>query len=210
MSPVRTQGAVGTSLGPLYDTEGTRLSAGADILDGEIHLVHELGGQVAAERMRWQLRTGTATAIAQSTAFEARIVDLPDMCKITGWWIEVGTAGRLRDAGIYLENSTEAQGVPLMLWDSATGTTGTFQMFGGDRILLIPGAAMGAAYPNRDFAYRNLDASNNEVELVLRGQTSAFGAGDVTIAGRIAMLFFSRSGGLGLLPPGAIAPYPSW
>lgn len=214
----RTQSDVGSSLPLLYDTVGQRTSGNSDLNDRDIALVHELGAQALAERVRSRFVLLQSGAINQSTAFvavmaNATIAALGRMARLINVVLFVDTAARVDNATVNVERNDNTLGVPLYSWNTTQGTTRTVRLDGvtGNRNVLVPDAA-GAAMIRVPYTYVRVTAApvnaidTDAEEIVLRGTTTAFGVGTVEVAALLHFLVFDTAS----LPGVPAIPLPSW
>ena len=198
----------GDSLADIYDVEGS--IAGIEQLEtNELPIVHEMGATVFSERFSMAIRRETTGAIAQSISWNNTFADLPaGPFRITNVFVFVNTASRVSTAVVSLRSVVNDREVPFWTFDendddqvrvriqddgAAVGTvTSLVPVNAAQKI--VPHIAAGIGQPQR------LE------EIVFRGQTNAFGAGDVTVTCLVELAFSQIRPGLssrGL-------PVPSW
>lgn len=207
----RTQARGGQSLALLYDLEGGKLASGAEVNDHEIALTHDLGAQLFAEALRTRIRRLEALAVAQSTAFNIILTNLPNFAKLLGWWVHTSAASvaSIDNVSLWLENPA-GNSLLLWQWDSTTGSGVVARPGGTTDLILLPSAASSAHWPQRDLIFRGFnDDDSNFSNLTMRGITAAFGAGTINIRAEVLLALFSfpAIGALGSQPA---APLPSW
>lgn len=202
------QNDVGRSIAKLYDSP-EQLRAGAELTDREIVLTHDMGQQVFAERHRVVHRQATF-AVAQSTAFDQLIDGLPEQFQVLGVQVTVDTNGAIANLAVHAENEGHTLSNALFYWESAGGSSTVIRVApGGDTNVLLPSAVCAALFPNRNLVLsRNTREATGGIALAVRGTTTAFGAGNVTITARLLLAFFNRQNST--MPLGAVAPFPSW
>lgn len=202
---VKILSQAGNSLADIYDAKGS--VAGIEQLETrELPIVHEMGSTIFSERFSTFIRSISSGAIAQGTAWNAVITDLPNNAfRIFGIRIFISTTARVTLASLAIQQD-DGREIPIWTWDDATdielrarfsddgaaaGTTQFLQPSPGNVMLphMMAGNDQPQAIPN----------------LAFRGLTSAFGAGTVTSVALID-IGFGQIGGIssrGL-------PLPSW
>ena len=193
----------GESLADVYDVEGS-IAGITDLQSKDVNLVHEMGSTIFAERFGGTLFRQQTGAINQSTTFDLVINTLPvNPARILGIQVFVD-ADRVNICTVNIHDRLAGQDMPIWAWDAAGGTETNVRV-GDDgnaaagRILLLP---------SRAFIATMLQGTNSKErveDVILRGDTAAFGAGTVNIV-LIMHIAFVQVGGIssrGL-------PIPSW
>lgn len=196
----------GNSLADMYDVEGS--IAGIDQLETrELPIVHEMGSTIFSERFSTFTRKADTGLVNQSTAFGVSITDLPTpWFKVFGISVLVDVTARLAFASLAIADPVTSREMPIWAWDAAND--GEIQVRWSD-----DGAA-GATTQFLQPAVANVRlpymmAGNRQPqsvrELILRGQTTAFGAGTLRTTVLVNVGFAAVAGvsSRGL-------PLPSW
>ena len=185
---VKILAQAGNSLADIYDAEGS--IAGIEALETrELPIVHEMGHTVFSERLGGTIRRLATAGIAQSTAFDVVLSNLPEgPWRVLGVTVLADIAARVGFASIALRSDGQDREVPIYVWDSTNnvesdvrivedGAAATTWQYLVPNPLQVPNLGIGEGQP------RVLD------ELALRGVTAAFGAGTVTIIGLVYLAF---------------------
>jgi len=200
----KIEAQTGRSLVDVYEVEGSVV--GLDSLEtSEIHLRHEMGGTIFSERYSGVIRRLAITGIAQSTAFNGVITDLPatpyriQALQVYGPDNEVSWT----NVAVLARSGQSDRELPIWVWDQAA-TRGFRIVDDGAAVttleLFLPNVA--GAVPQLTM----LGANQPQIvsELAFRGQTAAFGAGTAAITLEVYVTF-AQVGGLssyGLPLPG--------
>ena len=199
----------GSSIADTYDVVGS--IAGVQELDQDsVKVVHEMGATIASERMGVSVLRVDTGVILQSVVFGASIFGVqlpPTVFKLVNLIVFADVAGRLTNVAVVARdpNAAVIQEVPIWTWDG--GATNTVRMSDegaatAEVEVLIPTAGI-SAVP----LFMSGRAQPNEFsELIVRGTTSAFGGGDVTIA----MLAVFAHPDHALIGGSVGLPIPSW
>lgn len=205
---VKILSQTGISLADTYDIEGSIAGVSELLTQDGIHLEHEMGGTIFAERFSTALRRGVTGAIAQNTVFAVGFSDLPgNSIKLLGVQVIVDVTGRVARVSVNVQDprpdaTAPQREFPVWTWDGTNTSLQRFIVAGvdGDQTLL-----------NADLQYNYLPvimAGGGQPQgmstLVLRGKTTAFGAGTVTLQ-LLAYIAFAEIGGIdsyGLPLPG--------
>lgn len=204
----RILGDSGKSLADVYDVDGSVVPI--ENINGEdIHLVHEMGGTIMSERLAGEhFRLGTGPHL-QNVTFNATMAgtDLAPLSRILA--IQVMAlqiqAGRTDRLAVMLQDAVSGREIPLWIWDATTDPE--VELNWSDS-----GAAVAANISfqpvSHIFVPSMLVGAGHQQPLhniILRGVTGAFGAGNITYFLMVHMLFPHLKGisSLGL-------PVPSW
>lgn len=193
----------GESLADVYDVKGS--IAGVDeLLSEEVHLTHEMGGAIFAERLVGQVVVITSGAISQSSAFNSVFTFAPTPGRVLAIRVASTSVTRVQDCVVSLVGPVGGTEIPLFMWVTADGSqTQRFSISGGvvNRPIMTPSVPV--MIPN---LLTGTDASGTgPFGLFLRGNTTAFGAGTTTIDAMVYVAFPELGGvsSKGL-------PLPSW
>lgn len=185
----------GSSLADMYDVVGS--VAGIDSLESrEVALVHEMGATIFSERFGSAIRRLVTGAVAQNTAFDVVLTNLPNtVVRVFGITVytdqNVGSPSRIVHAAVLVREPITPRETALWTWDTSVDDDVGLRIDGGtgvsSRLSLrpvagmknLPGMLTGSEQP---FPQRVSD-------LALRGVTSGFGAGTVTITAEVQIGF---------------------
>jgi len=197
----------GTSLADVYDIEGS--VAGVErLLSKEVNLSHEMGQTIFSERFSSQIRRLTTGALNQSTTWDLSITGLTSgALRCHGVTMFANVAARVLNAQISILNGAATRETPLVVWDSTNDVDVRYRTADDgaavtDEFLLRPVAGYNFSAPDM---LTGVEAIHVMDGFVFRGQTTAFGAGTVTVIG---LFHISFPAGGGLSSHGL--PLPSW
>ena len=201
---VKILSQAGNSLADVYDVEGS--VAGIETLESrELPIVHEMGSTVFSERFSGFIRRIATGPIIQNTAFDATISGLPEISRVLGVLVLADVVARTDLAQVSIRSVTGGREMPIMIFDVNDG----FSVEAGIRIVENNGVASTQQaligrqqLPSISLGIRQPQSTE---EIVLRGVTSGFGAGNVNYV-LLAYVVFADIGGIssrGL-------PIPSW
>jgi len=206
---VKILSQAGESLADMYQAEGS--IAGIEQLETrELPIVHEMGATVFSERFRLSILRIAAGATAQNTDIDVSVTTLPEaITRILGVQVFSDTVARVLSAQVSTHSPTLTpiavqQDFPIWAWDGTNSnsirlqdlnTIATFDLLtpvvgGHIPSFITPGTDQGA-FPVRD--------------IELRGRTTGFGAGTVTLT---ALLYLASTFAGGISSFGARVP--SW
>lgn len=201
---VKILSQAGMSLADVYDVEGS-IAGTEELIAHDINLVHEMGATVFSERYTTTYRRVASGDLGQSTAFNLEITNLPVVpTRLLGLAVISDDGSRIARAVCVVRQPADGQDIPI--W-----------AFNGNLITvdLIDDGATRAAYSllrgetDVGFVPTMVGGSGQDANIVdaivLRGDTTAFGAGTVFVR-VIYYLAFAFLGGVssrGL-------PIPSW
>lgn len=202
----------GFSLADVYDIEGS--IAGIDHVDThEVHLTHEMGGQVFSERLQSFFRLGRTGDINQNTNFDIDIVgDLGNaITRILSVFVMADTVARTNHCVISLSNNITGREIPIWSWDTADD--------GETQVRFVDDGAPAAVFFGlRQTGINRLPTLLTQVgsdktmpRVFLRGATTGFGAGTVEV---LALVHLAVASPGTPVPPGAPSsfglPIPGW
>jgi len=195
----------GTSLADIYDVEGS-IAGVEEIETREVQAVHEMGQAIFSERLRARVITTASAATAQSLNIDVAILAFADIpfIRVHGIFVFTSVTARLTRMAVMIEDAISAgNGLPIWVWDgneesvrtSVGGSAvNTISLDGMPQYSMLPSFMVGQTR-------RGQEVSPN---LTLRGSTSAFGAGTVTVTCH-TLISFPTLGGVssrGLPVPG--------
>lgn len=195
------------SLADVYNVEGS--IAGVDQLESrEVQLVHEMGGTIFSERFGSNIMLVETAAIAQSLSFDivAPAVLSTTVQRILGVVVFANQAGRVAHAQVSVRDPTAGREVPIWFFDDAVDLEATIRIenngAGAAAHTLFRPVQLFEGIPS---LVAGTDQRSSVEQIVLRGTTTAFGAGTV-VTTAVVLVAFSAAAGLssrGL-------PIPSW
>ncbi len=180
MSKILSQ--AGSSLADTWQVEGS--VAGVENLESkDVSLFEEMGGRVHSERIQSFFIELDSGAVAQSTAFNITAGGIPDSInRVLGIWGIATNSARVDNWTLY-QAAQDAAGqgeIPMYHWDNADDSTGGIRWSdhgnaAASFVLLKSLSIWGPSLLTRT------GVENDLPDLILRGITSAFGAGTVQL-----------------------------
>lgn len=178
----RVQTQSGSSLADIYNTKGSKLDI--DEIDvREIKGVHEMGATIFSERLSGGIRRGSTGAIAENIVF-GEVMNMATVpSRLLALVVFTDNAARIDDCNVVIlstESDGDLQECPLWIWDGANSEIARFIDNAGNAdehnvLLPTPGTR---SLPSMSFG---TDQPTIADRLVLRGTTTGFGAGTVTL-----------------------------
>jgi len=202
----RIQAKAGESLADVYDVRGS--IAGLDELETKtVQAVHELGATIFSERLRARVISGVSGDKAASASFDFTLFNFTAIpfIRIHQIFVFTDTTSRLADVAVSIEDEKSAgTGMPIWVWNGSDELAVRTSVAGSptNTIALVPSIAFGGL-PSF-MVGRNQPGQESSPNLTVRGNTSAFGAGDVEVTAH-ALVSFPILGGVnsrGLPVPG--------
>lgn len=197
--PVKVLGQVGVSIADQYDVQGS--IAGVDELDVEdIKGVHELGATMFSERLSARVSTGSTAALAQSQGFSLLfpatvnpLIGIPaGITRILGISI-FADADRIDTCQLSIRDDELNRDVPLFVWNTATDEVVGIKMDSSATNIFylrslnpLPWAAASLILGS--------EQRESAAQIIVRGGSTAFGAGTVTLTARIYFAFALQQG----------------
>lgn len=205
MSEIR--GQVGVSLSDQYDVAGS-VAGVKELLDKDVHVVHEMGAVMMAERLSGRMVIMNSAAETQSEDFDVLLNLGPAVQRLLGLQVFVNTAARLTRVQVSITSTIDLlfnpslTDLPIFLWDGGTEIACRVVRAGSaiSPTLLQPDFA--PALPNLMIG---TDQRASTPQLSMRGRTSAFGAGTVVVT-CVAYVAFADVEGLSSFG----VPIPGW
>lgn len=184
----------GDSLADMYDVVGS-IAGVEQLLSEEVSLVHEMGGTLFSERLSTTIRRGVTGDIAQSTVFAVGFSDLPTVpFRLIGVQVVTEVVARVAIAAVMVQDDVALREFPVWVWDTTNSRNVRFFQDGAEaEVVLLTSDPAYNSLPVLMVGNRQPQSVPN---IVLRGQTSAFGAGTVELT-LIAYIAFAEVGGLG-------------
>lgn len=194
----------GDSLADVYDVEGS--IAGIDELQSkDVNLVHEMGATLFTERIQGRITRLVAGGLAQNVAFTEDLEPGPALSqlRLVGVQVFANQTTRLSRVQVSVSTPVPIQDFPVWMWEVGDAELVINIMTAGvldsGRFMLMP----------QHTALPSLNIQNNRGEttpqLGLRGVTSGFGAGTVSVT---ALLYHAFPLIQGISSRGL--PMPSW
>lgn len=201
----------GTSLADVYDVEGS--VAGVEELQSrDVGLSHEMGATIFSERLGADVNVLETGDITASSTFDV-FLTLPPLnpTRIVAVDAVITTAARILNAQLSVTAvSTELNDSVIWAWaagNAALDFERTIRVIKVGSAVINKSQLVSVAPPNLPSMIIGSDQPVNSraQQLVLRGQTAAFGAGTVNLQVSIFLLFAVQEGvsSFGL-------PIPSW
>lgn len=193
----------GTSLADIYDVEGS--IAGVDqLISEEVHLSHEMGGAIFAERFNAHIQRITTGALNQTTDFDVLSGEVPDAVgRILGISVFAAPIARTARASVAIRDPGGTREIPLFIFDITNDSESNLSIadMAASTLVaaLIPSPVL---VPSFSFGSEQPNAMN---QLAFRGRTSAFGAGTVSL---VALIYIANCAIRGISSHGL--PIPSW
>jgi len=169
----------GESLADVYDVEGSVIQV-ADLVTGELPIVHDMASTVMSERMHMTQLTATSGAVPQSANFGAQIANWVDVpTRIMSIAVIGDTASRLSHITITQRDDGGAEH-PLLVWDSAQDVERIcrIDLLGvgvSNNIIYAPSIPVSQVLMVRDGETSQMGT------FIMNGTTTAFGAGSLEV-----------------------------
>jgi len=186
----------GISISDQYDFQGS--SEGVREMEIEVvQAVHDLGPTMTSERMLGRIdRTITPVGLLQSVEIDMPLGALPEpISKVYGIQVFANNAGRTTNLAVHVANARGTiQEFPVWVWDETGETATEIVMAGGatgSLTLLTPIGGIVIPQFLLVGAGQQLEVST----MVLRGNTSAFGAGTIFYTVLVYLAFPGVEGG---------------
>lgn len=200
----------GTSLADVYEIEGS--IAGLEQLDVEdIKGVHDLGPQIHSERLLSFLVLGATANHLQDVTFEVITAGIPDSTnRLLGLSVISNKAARLDHASVVIQDPDTGRELPIWIWDTADDRERqiTWSLDGAAVAVFFELSSL--ATPNIPQLLTRIGPSGAMPQLILRGLTAGFGAGNVTTR----VIYHLARPNTGNPPAGEASshglPIPSW
>lgn len=196
----------GISLADTYEVQGSEAGV-EELLSKDVQLVHEMGGTIFAERMGAQVRRSTSGAIAQSTTFDVVTTNFTrTMTRILGVACLSDNPGRVQNAMVAIRDGTAAaeREIPIFAWDANEASLDIRVQENGAAVTSLSFLQNALDIATLPSLMMGTDQRNFVDQIAFRGQTTAFGAGTVTIT-MLLYIAFTHLGGIssfGLPVPG--------
>ena len=206
-------GQAGASLADQYDVAGSIVNI-SQLNTSEIHLTHELGGVLFAERLGGQILRMDSTPVLQTIAWDIQLTqaDLPSSpFRVMGVTVFADVGSRINHATLSMRDPETDQEMPIWVYDQNCSTCGvTTSRFIDDGqavtqhqiLTAVPGSIQ---VPTMMFG-NDARVGFRLPAFAWRGTSLTFGAGLVEAVALIQIAFADQASGLsshGL-------PIPSW
>lgn len=202
----RIQSTAGRSLADAYDVDGSTLSV-EELNSREVHLVHEMGSTIFGERLTSFLLRGTSGGIAQSTDFNFTITGFPDApMRILGVTV-IADGQFVTNCAVSIRDDVSNRETPIWIFDTGDDAFSRIRWDDSgagviDLFVMRPHVSLLPALLTR------VGGANVMPNVVVRGTTSAFGAGTLTTVCLLHVARATTAGSGGLSAAGL--PIPSW
>ena len=192
----------GDSLADVYDIEGS-IAGIEDLQSKDVNLVHEMGGTIFSERLSAQMVLVASSGVLQSVTFTAGVT-IPVTSRLLGLAVVVTLASRITQlsVGIGSPVAIDDTEIPIFVWENADAAQDVEVLIDGTvesrELLISPGGIFAPTI------LMGNDSPRRANIIQLRGETNAFGAGNIAVT-VIAHILFPQRGGLssrGLPIPG--------
>jgi len=199
-------GQAGIELADIYDVEGS--VAGIDrLLSEDVNLVHEMGAEIFSSRFQATIRRSEAT-YAQNVAIVQALTDLPETpVRIHGVDVMTDDASRVASCFVSLRtNVGTVRDFPIWNWGLVSSLPVTLIDDGTLTALSLLVPLDSNTHQPSMLSGTGQSSVQNISEIVVRGGTTAFGAGTVDIILLVHISFAAdptRLSSKGL-------PIPSW
>jgi len=197
---------VGVSLADVYQVLGS-IAGVEQLISHDVNLVHEMGATIFSERLSAVVERATTGAIAQSTTFDVDVATGGvGISRVLGVLVFADVINRADFCQVSSRGTGSGREMPFYHWDQVSGTEEDIRLVdnGGaaaNVINLVP--AVAPQVPNLRVGLGQQFFIGDE--MVMRGQTTAFGAGTVEIICLVYTAFNDP------LPPSSRGlPVPSW
>jgi len=202
---VKVLSQAGISLADTYDVEGS--IAGIEQLQSQdVQLVHEMGGTIFSERLNGAIRRSQDLEALQSTTWDNVLTDLPaTISRVLGCVVFTDVEARLQSVMVAIRDAASGREIPIFAWDTGEAFIGVRMSDDGSAVapVEILQNALGIGVLPSMLIGDNQRAPVNSI--AFRGQTTAFGAGDVTTT----MLLYIAHTHLGGISSFGL-PVPGW
>lgn len=170
----------GTSLADVYDIEGS--VAGLHSIDvDEIKGVHELGGQIHSERLVAFLTTQTTGGVLQNTTFANTSGSFPDSInRIMHLSVLASVGARLAHVSVAFQDTASGREIPIWVWDNADDRDQAIE-WSNDGAGATTVQHLSTLVTHLPTLMTRVGTPRLMGALILRGLTSGFGAGTVTV-----------------------------
>lgn len=184
---VKILSQAGISLADMYDIEGS--IAGIEQLETrELAIVHEMGATLFSERMRTSVRRLTSPATLQNTNIDVGFSNFPDgPTRLLGIQVISDNGARISHLQCSVNAPFNGRDFPVWVYDQTNFRAIDIEDDGGvvGANLLIPEPAVALPSFCGGMGQPHPMVSN----FVMRGRTTAFGAGTVTATALIYIAF---------------------
>ncbi len=201
----------GISLADVYDVQGS-IAGTEELASRDVSLMHEMGGQIFSERLLFFTETIDALAVNQSTEFEVEFAALPDCPnRILNCSVVINNATRVDSVQLSITPPAADAGSdsPFFVWDTAVDIEQNI-------LISLGGGAAGNRFCLSPLIQRTPtlitrgDVTQVMPTINMRGITSAFGAGDVSISGIVHLCRAQPESPAPGAPSSHGLPLPSW
>jgi len=170
----------GTSLADVYDIEGSVV--GLEELDvSDIKGVHDLGPQIHSERLQSFIVEASSGSLAQTITWGITTGGIPDSInRLLAVTVIANNAARVDHCSVAIQEQSNSREIPIWVWDTNDDDEQQVEWS-------IDGAASSTKFHLRSLGQQPLElltrlgTTLEMPQLIFRGVTATFGAGNVTV-----------------------------
>ena len=177
----------GDSLADVYDVKGS-IAGIEELLSKDVNLVHEMGATIFSERLSGRILSITTGAILQDTQFDVAF-SFSETSRLLGLQVVSTSPSRISRCQVSITSgpSFDNTDLPIFIWDSTLGSRAINVLIGGAlQVLSILIPAQAQLIPNLMLGF---DSPRPSSTITMRGLTTGFGAGNVTITALVYVAF---------------------
>ena len=200
------QSQAGVSLSDVYDVKGGQAPI-ERILTSDVSAVHEMGATIQSERFSATVRRRTTGDLAQATAWQEILTDLPaGITRILGVTVFSDVASRSTLASVAVRDPVSEREIPIFMWDVSTDIQKRIRLQdNGAAVAEVRVLQQIEPTPTPLSFIVGTDQPQSMPDIVFRGNTSSFGAGTVE---HVMLLHVALAAIGGISSRGL--PIPSW
>ncbi len=194
----------GVSLADAYAVQGS--IAGVDeLLSRDVNLVHEMGQTMFMERIRARIFRMTTGSIAQNISYAVAMNPVTaSAARLMSVIVITSNAARIANCNVSIRDPINATEMPVFVWDETNSTVIRFDDGNGlDNLTTLHPIP---EFEKAPISLYGIDVPEHVNAFRLRGLTTGFGAGTVTIT---ALLYLAFTDAAGALSSKGV-PIPSW
>ena len=179
----------GISLADVYDVEGS-IAGVEQLLSEDVTLSHEMGSTLFSERLSGSIRRAQAVNIIQSATYDVTLVNFPTgVWRVLGITVLANIIGRVDRCQVSLRDPLSEREIPLFIWDSANNVETLIRIQDNGAAVGAQLALIGGQVQTPNLGIGTSQPQRVGQEIVLRGNTLAFGAGAVTLTVLVYIAF---------------------
>lgn len=178
----------GISLADIYDIAGSIVGV-EQLQSQEVSLVHEMGATIFSERLTGTIGRITSGALLQNVTFGFTLTPPDGIYRILGISVFTDVAARMVRTSLLLRAPTNQREMPIFVWDSTNDLESAMTIDDDGTVSDVTALIQTAPQPGIPSLGIGVGQRATVGELIrLRGRTSGFGAGDVTVT---AIVYFA-------------------